>query len=203
MWDKLICRACRDELKPVYEKVCKKCGKEICICSEELFYDMAAVPFRYEAGVREGILSLKRGNNKNFGEYTGKILGNIIKKDYGSLHFECVIPVPMSEKSFRKRGYNQAEIIASEISAVLGIPVVNNVLIKMNTESSQHFLKKTERMKNISAIKINKTDLSGMKVILCDDVITTGSTVNRCAGLLKKSGCSTVLMAAAAQSRLK
>ncbi|MCQ2465111.1 MAG: double zinc ribbon domain-containing protein [Oscillospiraceae bacterium] len=202
-WDMLVCGKCHRSVVPVYDKVCRKCGKEICICAEELFYDMAAVPLRYEGPVREGILSLKRGNNKNFGIYTGRMLAEIIKNDFRSCRFDCVVPVPMSAYSLRKRGYNQAEVIASEISESLGIPVVSGILFKNNTQSSQHYLKRTERMKNITAIKINKTSLNGMNIILCDDVITTGSTVNRCAQLLKSSGCGSILLAAAAQSKLK
>ena len=155
------------------------------------------------SNVKEGILSLKRGNNKNFGEYTGKMLAQIITSDFSGYHFDCVMPVPMSENSRRKRGYNQAEIIASEIADALGIPVVNDILFKKNTDSSQHYLKRTERMKNITAIKIKNTDLGGKNVIICDDVITTGSTVNRCAQLLKSSGAGTILLAAAAESKLR
>lgn len=165
---------------------------------------MAAVPMRYENRVREGILSLKRGNNKNFGEYSGKMLVNIISEDFSEYHFDSVVPVPMSEQSRRKRGYNQAEIIASEISEKLGIPIADNLLVKQDTVSSQHYLNRTDRMKNISAIKLkHRLNLAGRNIILCDDVITTGSTVNRCAQLLKASGAGTILLAAAAESKLK
>lgn len=164
---------------------------------------MAAVPLRYETLVKEGILSLKRGNNKNFGEYTGKLLAGIVLSDFSDCIFDMVIPVPMSDSSFSKRGYNQAEIIASEIAAVLGIPVENKILFKKNTAYSQHYLGRAERMKNISAINIRDVMLQGKRIILCDDVITTGSTVNRCAALLKEKGAESVLLAAAAQSKLK
>ncbi len=201
-WDRIICGKCHRGIEPVFDRTCHRCGKETCICSEELFYDMAAVPFRYETLVREGILSLKRGNNRNFGEYSGRILADIIKNDFSGTGFDMVIPVPMSEASFRRRGYNQAEIIASEISGVLGIPVSEGILVKNSTEKSQHFLRRNERLKNIGALKIRRTDLKGQNIILCDDVITTGSTVNRCAQLLKASGAGTILVAAAAESKL-
>ena len=110
----------------------------------------------------------------------------------------------MSEQSRRKRGYNQAEIIASEISEKLRIPVADNLLVKQDTVSSQHYLNRTDRMKNISAIKLkHRLNLAGRNIILCDDVITTGSTVNRCAQLLKASGAGKILLAAAAESKLK
>lgn len=201
-WNKLICGKCHKSIEIVYDRTCKKCGKEICICSEKLYYDRAAVPLRYTDLVKEGILSLKRGHNKNFGEYTGKMLSEIIKKYYSDEKFDCIIPVPMSRKSFYERGYNQAEIIAKEISNDLDIPVRNDILYK-SSSSSQHYLKRTERLKNITAIGINNIDLSGMSVIICDDVITTGSTVNRCARLLKSANASNVFMAAASQSKLR
>lgn len=202
-WDKLICGKCHKGIDVVYDRVCGKCGKEICICSEKLFYDCAVVPLRYEKLVKEGILSLKRGNNKNFGEYTGKMIASLLSQYNENTGFDAVVPVPMSPYSRSERGYNQAEIIAGEISEALGIPVRDDILYKKDTKSSQHYLKRTERMKNVTAIKIYDVDLKGMKLIICDDVITTGSTVNRCAQLLKSAGAGKILLAAAAQSKLR
>ena len=173
------------------------------MCSEDNFYDRALVPLRYENLVKEGVLSLKRGNNKNFGEYTGKLLAGILKNEMSELQFDMIMPVPMSPASFRKRGFNQAEIIAGEISSALDIPLVNDVLIKQDTDSSQHYLNKSQRMRNISSIKIKEIDLTGKRIIICDDVITTGSTINRCARLLKNSGAETVFAAVAAGTKLR
>jgi len=202
-WDKLICGKCHSSIETVYEKACPVCGREPCMCSEDNYYDRALVPLRYENLVKEGVLSLKRGNNKNFGEYTGKLIAGILKNEMSELQFDMVMPVPMSPASFRKRGFNQAEIIAGEIASALDIPLVTDVLIKQDTDSSQHYLNKSQRMKNISAIKIMKTDLTGKRIIICDDVITTGSTINRCARLLKNSGAETVFAAVAAGTKLR
>ncbi len=202
-WDKLICGKCHKDIEIVYDRVCKKCGKEICICSEKLYYDRAVVPLRYSGLVKEGILSLKRGNNKNFGEYTGKMIADILKNDYSNRKFDFIIPVPMSRQSYYERGYNQAEIIACQISEALKIPIENKIIYKSGKSSSQHYLGRAERLMNISSIKSKEIDLSGKSIILCDDVITTGSTVNRCALLLKKAGAENVFLVAAAQSKLK
>lgn len=202
-WDKLICADCHNELEVIYDKTCKRCGKEVCICSESTKYDAAVSVFRYSELCREGILSLKRGNNKNFGEYTGKLITHIINTDYPDEYFDMIIPVPMSRRSFSDRGYNQAEVIAEEISKVRYVPVRSDILYKKSSQSSQHFLSKAERIKNVSSIKINNTDLTGKSVILCDDVITTGSTVNRCAALLKANGAGKILLVCAAQSKMK
>lgn len=200
-WDKLICGKCSRKVEAVYDKVCRKCGKEICICSEDLRYSGAVVPFRYEGYAREGILSLKRGNNRNFGEYSGKIIARILKHEYKNRRFDFVVPVPMSKRSLVSRGYNQAEVIGREIADGLDIPVRNDILYKQNTSSSQHFLGRAQRFKNITAFDVNDIDISGKTVILCDDVITTASTVNRCASLLKQAGAAEVFLAAAAQSK--
>ena len=202
-WDKLICSKCHKAINIVYDKTCKICGKEICICSEGIFYNGAVVPLRYGDLCRQGILSLKKGNNKNFGEYTGKLISSIMLKEHNDEKFDFIIPVPMSRTSMRSRGYNQAEVISAEISDALNIPVRNDILYKKDTSSSQHFLGRAARFKNISAIKINDINLSGKSIIICDDVITTGSTVNRCAGLLKSAGAEKVFLAASAQSKMK
>ncbi len=202
-WDKLICGKCHREIEIVYEKTCHKCGKEICICSENPEYDGAVVPMRYSGLTKEGILSLKRGNNKNFGEYSGKLIAQILMHDYSGEDFDMIIPVPMSRHSLGERGFNQAQIISQQISDALNIPLRNDILYKKNSSSSQHFLGRAARFKNISAFGIDKTDLTGKKILLCDDIITTGSTVNRCARLLKSEGAAKVFLAAAAQSKLK
>lgn len=202
-WDKLTCGKCHRELEPVYDKICRKCGKEICICSEELFYDRAVSLFRYENHAKEGILAMKRSENKNFGEYSGKMIAEILKRDFQDEAFDFIVPVPMSGKSLIKRGFNQAEVIAEEISDVFSLPLRNDILYKENMNSSQHFLGRAGRFRSISAIKAHDTDISGKRVILCDDIITTGSTVNRCAKLLKENGASDILLVCAAESRMK
>lgn len=202
-WDKLICGKCSRSIEAVYDKVCKECGKEICICSQKLSYSGAVVPFRYDGRTREGILSLKRGNNKNFGEYSGKIISEIMKHEYSRRKFDMIVPVPMSRSSLASRGYNQAEVIAKEISGALDIPLRNDILFRQKTASSQHFLGRAQRFVNLTAFDVYDTDITGKKVILCDDVITTAATVNRCASLLKQAGAAEVFLAAAAQSKPK
>lgn len=157
--------------------------------------------FYYENEAKDGILSLKDGC-KAFGCYLGDILAGIIKDDKTASAADCIVPVPMSEKSFRERGYNQAEVIAKEISRKTGITVRTDILHK-NESEVQHSLNKEQRMKNVSAYNINKIDISGMKIIVCDDVMTTGSTANRCAELLKSMGAAEVYAAVGTTTKLK
>lgn len=198
-WDEFICSRCADELKPFPEEICPGCGKAECFC-DTISYDRAFVCFYYEGKAKNGILSLKDGH-KEFGIYTGNLLGERVADS--KLEADAVVPVPMSDESYRKRRYNQAEVIAERIAEINGIPLLTDLLYK-NKSAVQHTLTKAERLENTAAFGIKsrlKTD--NMKIILCDDVITTGSTMNRCAALLKEMGAAEVYAAAAATTKLK
>lgn len=106
-----------------------------------------------------------------------------------------LIPIPLDKKKLKNRGYNQSEELAKELSKILEIPVVLDVLIKTKTTKSQMELKKEEREKNLeNAFSIKKPlDFArGKKVFLVDDVYTTGSTMQECAKILKESGIKQV-----------
>lgn len=201
-YDKFICEKCGEKLKLCKaDDICPECGKQECICSENMHYDKAVSAFVYEDAARLGILSLKDGH-KEFGYYLGNILADMIEKNKEISEADMIIPVPMSAERLRERGYNQAEIIAEIISDRLGIEINNKILYKKASEV-QHSLNREQRMKNVSAFGINQTELSGKKIILCDDVLTTGSTLNRCAELLKNAGAADVYAAAGATTKLK
>lgn len=196
-WNEFICGNCSSKLKPFPDDVCAKCGKDLCIC-KEIKYDKAFVCFYYENSAKDGIISLKDGH-KEFGYYTGVLLGQKISE---TIKADCIVPVPMSKKSYRNRRYNQAEVIARQIADINNIPLYNNFIFK-NESVAQHNLSKAERIKNVSAYYGGNLKLDNMKIILCDDVITTGSTMNRCAAILKEMGAAAVYGAAAATTKLK
>jgi len=116
-----------------------------------------------------------------------------------------LIPVPLFYKKLKKRGYNQSEELAKELSKVFKIPVFSDVLIKIKKTESQMKLSKEEREKNLAgaftvkpafAIKNRSTSdvdqFSGKKVFLVDDVYTTGSTMEECARALRGAGAKSV-----------
>lgn len=196
-WNEFICGKCGSKLRPFPDDICPKCGKNFCMC-KEIKYDKAFVCFYYENSAKAGIFSLKDGH-KEFGYYTGNLLGQKISE---SIKADCIVPVPMSKKSYRNRRYNQAEVIAKQIADINNIPLYNNFIFK-NESATQHNLSKAERIKNVSAYYSGNLKLDNMKIILCDDIITTGSTMNRCAAILKEMGAAEVYAAAAATTKLK
>lgn len=109
-----------------------------------------------------------------------------------------LIPVPLHIKKLKERGYNQSELLSYELSKIVKIPVLPNVLIKTKNTSSQMELKKQEREKNLAgAFTVNQNCVSpGLtqfsKIFLVDDVYTTGSTMQECALALLRAGAKSV-----------
>ena len=112
---------------------------------------------------------------------------NFIKK------YDTIVPIPVSKKRQKERGYNQSELIAKEISKKMQIPY-NNVLIKSRNIIEQSKLNKEDRHKNIKGVYDlkNKEIIKNKKVILLDDIYTTGSTVNEASKILKQGNVKTI-----------
>ena len=105
-----------------------------------------------------------------------------------------LIPIPLSHKKLRSRGYNQSEELTKELSGVLQIPVFSDVLVKTKHTKPQMELSKLEREKNLEGAFVikNPVKLTGKKVFLVDDVYTTGSTMQECAKILLQNRAKSV-----------
>jgi len=105
-----------------------------------------------------------------------------------------LIPVPLEKRKLKKRGFNQAEEIAKELSKNFKIPVFNNTLIKTKSTPAQVELEKTKRQENIKGVfSCQKIELiKNKKILLIDDVFTTGATLEECARILKEAGAKEV-----------
>ncbi len=203
-FDSFVCDSCMDKLEDIAVKkndICQKCGKADCICKSDILTVRTAAGFFYEKEARDGIISLKAGS-KNFGYFLGDILAEKIKVDDILKNADNIVPVPMSRKRLRERGYNQSYVIATEISSKTGIPILNNALFKKDS-AVQHELSREERKNNVSAFSGGNMNLSGKKIIVCDDVLTTGSTLNKCAELLINMGAAQVFGAVGTTTKLK
>ncbi|MGN0613143.1 MAG: ComF family protein [Porcipelethomonas sp.] len=203
-YDEFVCGSCLNNLEQCRideNAVCKRCGKKECICGEDMMFSRTAVCFYYEDAARAGILSLKDGS-KNFGYYIGILLAEKIKADCVLKCADYIVPVPMSRKRLKERRYNQAKVIAREISDRTGIALLDNVLFK-NDSQVQHTLSAEQRKLNVSAFYSGENDLSGKKIILCDDVLTTGSTLKRCAQLLIDMNAAEIYAAVGTTTKLK
>ena len=193
-----ICGIC-GEINKNY--ICTKCYKDIrrlekCITNKynNKYYSEHLYIFKYEGTIRKKIIEYKFEDKaylyKTFSEIfiKNKTVCNYIKK------YDVLIPVPISNKRKRKRGYNQSELICKELSTKLDVPICMNVVIKYKDNKSQSTLNKAERIKNVEDVYIikNINKIKDKKVLLVDDIYTTGSTVNEIANNLIKSGAKDV-----------
>jgi len=105
-----------------------------------------------------------------------------------------IIPVPLSQKRLKWRGFNQAEEIAKNLSIYLEIPLFNNILVKNKETFSQSKLPKEERKRNLlNSFCLKNKQIKNKKILLVDDIYTTGSTMEGCAKTLKKAGAKEII----------
>ena len=198
-WNKVICDDCRESLIPACEKICHKCGNLKCVCAESKSFDNAyAAVFFDDKNVSNAIYEFKRTGMSNLAEYTAEIVSGYIDKA------DLVTGIPMGKRKQRSRGHNQADILARCIGDNLDIAYKHDLLYKIDTKEEQHHFSEHERKERVKDLFYKgDADLSGKTVILCDDVMTTGSTLNRCAELLKEMGAEKVIVCVCAVTRLE
>jgi ComF family protein len=128
---------------------------------------------------------------------------NLIQKDFAVENY-ILVPVPLAKKKLRSRGFNQSEELAKEISKNINIPLILNCLIKTKETQPQMELSKQEREGNIKGVFeiTNAEKIKNKKILLVDDVYTTGATMEECAKILKKSGVQKVFGVVVAREEL-
>ncbi len=191
-----ICPDCEKSLERVVDKVCLKCGceKERCNCKKKrIFYKAVVAPHYYDSSARYAVWNLKFNGFREFSKTLAEDMFLTYKERYSDLHFDFCTFVPMDKKSLKECDYNHAEAIASSFSAIAGLECVS-VLEKIFETRSQHKLSETERSGNLLGAfsVIDNSVVDGKRILLCDDVKTTGATLNECAKTLLIAGASEV-----------
>jgi len=196
--NKTICSKCNIQLKK-QEKIgilTKEKLEENSLEMEKNFEELMYI-FKYEGQIRELILDYKFNEKSymyktfvNFLLKNKKIFENIKK-------YDKIIPVPISKKRYKERGYNQSLLIAKEISMQISyetnnnikLELVNNCLIKTKNIIEQSKLNKEDRQHNIQGVYTlkNGSILTNKSILLLDDIYTTGSTVNECSRVLQQA----------------
>lgn len=181
-----ICDNCIRIIEKHEDVSIEKIGKDL---------DFLIYFFKYEKIIRELILEYKFFNKPELSKLFSKI---ILKNEKicGKLKFyDIIISVPMQRIKKSARGYNQTELFSKQIADKLGILYIDNNLIKIKNNKTQSSLKLENRLDNVKdAFKVkNKSLLKDKKIILVDDIYTTGATLSECARILKEAGAKTVL----------
>lgn len=181
-----LCKKCELKLKKYQINLLKK--------HKKMSFNESMHIFRYEDLIREKIISYKFNNKA----YLYKTFSKIILKNQKICGFlkkyDIIIPVPIHKKRKLERGYNQTELIAKEIANQTHLKLEKNILIKQKNIIPQSSLNKSDREQNIKNAFIVKNieKIIDKKVLLFDDIYTTGSTANECAKVLKKQGAKQV-----------
>jgi len=162
--------------------VCDKCQKK------KWHFTLARSVFCYDDVAVELVLKLKYNSEGDVAKFVAPFLGEAIT-EYG-IKADVIIPVPLTPRRTRERGYNQAGLIAAEVSKLIGVPVVDDFLVRVKHTKAQKKMTLKQRQENLKGafnIKPPYSTIKDKRVLLIDDVLTTGTTVDECARVLKKA----------------
>ena len=199
----LLCPACTADLPQLPAALCPQCGEETtlgercgaCLKDPPAFARTIAL-FRYEFPVDRLIQALKYGHQLALAAWLGHRLGErLVAADY-----ELLLPLPLHPSRLRTRGFNQSLEIARVTSKALAIPMNPAILTRIRATPPQAELPLKERGRNVRGAFECARDLTGKRILLVDDVMTTGSTLREAARILKLHGAGQITVAVAARA---
>lgn len=200
---------CYDRLIWVREPRCKRCGKALLSAAGDIrefcqdclkqrhrhgkSFDQGRALWIYEGNIQKSVLHFKYKGMKTYADFYGeeavRACGAWIRKK----HPDVLLPVPLHQRKKRIRGFNQAELIAEAVGKRMGIPVRNDVLYRKRWTEPQKGISGEERRHNLTkSIAVRKFPADIRRVMLIDDIYTTGSTMEACARILKENGAEEV-----------
>lgn len=186
---------CCDKCRPLLNALkgcCSRCGKQKCICERLNFIDRLFAPFPYDNLVQNAVARFKFQGHREYAKMLAAYMALCLRTS-GKINADFIVYVPMERAKYRERGYNQAEELAKELGTQIGVPVLEHALLKKKKTPLQHLLTLEERKENLKGVfTLGGVDISGKRLLLCDDVCTTGMTMEFCAEVLKKHGAAVV-----------
>jgi len=194
-----VCHICEAELLKNEELICTSCLHDLPVTSyhldnenpvKKVFYGRlkiekatALLHFRKKAGVQHLIHDLKYRGHREIGTYLGKWLGTELATSDWKNIIDVVIPVPLHKSRLRERGYNQVEDFGKEIAASLNAEYIDNILLKISSTQTQTLKDRLSRWGKLEeTLQIqNSEKIIGKHILLVDDLVTTGATLEACA----------------------
>lgn len=213
-WRVILCQRCLDRAPRVGLPRCDVCsqpfagaidgGRLVCPnCGDRKFaFRYAVAIFRRRGWVSHLIAGFKYNGRMHLQPALGLLLAEALEDDrLRSWEFDCIVPVPLHPQRRRERGFNQAEELARELARLSGRPMRQLLTRCRATETQTHFDRK-QRMENLrNAFQPRKNaPMRDLRILLVDDVLTTGSTLDECARVLRGAGALEVRAAVVARS---
>ncbi len=196
-----IGRNCLQKIALITPPLCLKCGRpqrlevfnakycQQCLVTGYYFSQARAVGL-YEGLLREILAELKYRYRPELGQVLGKLLIEWVKLHREYHDPNLIIPVPINTQKLNQRGYNQAELLANPLQKYLGIRLGNDIMVREKLTESQNALSKVERFLNVKGAfrVINTKSVTGARILLIDDILTTGATASEAARVLLRAG---------------
>ena len=191
-----ICADCMDKLRLITPPWCMRCGKkleeegEYCPeCREKTrTYVRGRALYEYISAA-QSIYRFKYGGRQEYADYFGEQIAEYLGEFIERIHPDGLVPVPLHRSRMRKRGYNQAELLARAVGSRMGIPVYDKLLVRVKNTRPLKQLNGRERQNNLKkAFNVAQNDVKLKVLIIIDDIYTTGSTIEEVSRALKAAG---------------
>ena len=209
--DKCFCESCREKIRVVSHPLCSKCGQpfldasgEDHLCGGCLIRPPSFLTARAWAcypreeidmhPLRRIVQQFKYGGRVSLGRPLGRLMARGCYEFFCDLPLDCIVPVPLHPRRLRWRGFNQAVILGREVSRLWGVPMDPFILLRSRETPPQTQLPEGDRRKNVRGAFSLKTEKSvrGKRLLLVDDVYTSGATVKECSRTLIRAGAKAV-----------
>jgi competence protein ComFC len=193
-----VCYFCGNELPNTVKVICRLCWCDLPRYSDENFekylpkqYRNLYILYRYDSIAGQLIHLLKYERRFSLAYEFAKALATsfprIVKEPY-----HILLPVPLYKTRRRERGYNQCELVCKALSPLIGTRYETNFLVRMRNTKSQTYLDRNQRRENVENAFLCRQPVKNKHILLLDDVVTTGSTVNACSAALLNAGAKQV-----------
>lgn len=202
-----LCGKCFNKLEFIGDKCCIRCGKpsdneaKYCLlCQNETrYFDMARSAVIYKGDIQRLILEYKFHNKRYLAKYLAKFIEHAVER-YG-IKYDVVVPIPLSKSREKERKYNQV----SEMLRHTNLNPIVNALIKTKDNERQSLMAGRERRDNVRGVyeMADKAAVKNKRVLLVDDIITTGATVNEASRILMSAGAQSVIAVSVAHAEYR
>lgn len=206
-----LCEKCNNNLIDASGNICNKCGRiqnneaDFCITCQnsKRYFDFARSSYVYVESAQKLVYGLKFGNKRYYAKYMARLMADT----YLNCNFDCdlVVAVPLSKKRQAVRGYNQSALLAKHIAKILKLELDKGSLVKIKDTAEQARKSGKERELNVlNAYNIEKkSNVRGRKILLIDDVLTTGATASEVSRILYKAKAKSVQALTFASTKYK
>ncbi|MBR5134705.1 MAG: ComF family protein [Clostridia bacterium] len=191
------CKHCLPVIPEMVEPFCRRCGrtKELCRCKgHRRHFETAVAAMQYVDGAKRAVLFLKRHDDADVIATMAQEMVAALRARTDAAAIDVVTFVPMCKEAKRDRGFNQSELLAKDVARELGVPF-KPLLVKLYDTAAQKSLPMVQRSGNVLGVFDVVERVDEQRILIVDDLITTGATLHECAKMLKVRGaaCVTVL----------